>query len=132
MLRVRELLKRELSDVIQRDFEFPNALVTVNEVDVTPDLKQAHAYLGIIAKDDAAHAQILGQLNARRGAVQKKISSRVVLRYTPQIHFKDDRSVERGVKLVDLMQEIEQSMGEAGEGGCAEAPGTGEDSRPGD
>jgi ribosome-binding factor A len=121
LLRVRELLKREIGEVLHRDFEFRDALVTVNDVDVTPDLKQAHAYLGIIAKDEGASAAILDELNAKHGAIQKKISSRVVLRYTPQIHFKEDRSVERGVRLVELMQEIERSA----------PPGDGEDEGPG-
>jgi ribosome-binding factor A len=124
LLRVRELLKRELGEVLHRDFEFRDALVTVNDVDVTPDLKQAHAYLGIIAKHENASAAILDELNAKHGAIQKKISARVVLRYTPQIHFKEDRSVERGVRLVELMQEIERTASPPVDGADA-GPGGG-------
>lgn len=105
--RVRELLKRELSDVLQRDYSFDNALVTVNEVDVTPDLRQAHAYLGIISPDARRSEAILAQLNADHGRIQKKVSARVVLKYTPQLHFKLDNSVERGVRIVSIMEGIE-------------------------
>lgn len=107
LLRVRELLKRELSDVLQRDYAFDNALVTVNDVDVTPDLRQAHAYLGIISPDPRRSEAILAQLNSDHGRIQKKVSARVVLKYTPQLHFKLDHSVERGVRIVSIMEGIE-------------------------
>ena len=47
LLRVRELLKREIGSLLSNDYSF-NALVTVNDVDVTPDLKNAHIFIGII------------------------------------------------------------------------------------
>ena len=105
--RVKELLRRELSEVLQRDFVFEDALVTVNEVDVTPDFKQAHAYLGIIARDPRSKDEIIERLNKKGGAIQNKIMKRVVLKYTPNMHFKLDESVERGVDIVNLIDSID-------------------------
>ena len=50
LLRVNELLKRELSSIITREITFDGALVTLNQVDVTPDLKHAHAYVSVLGK----------------------------------------------------------------------------------
>lgn len=104
--RVNELLKRELGALLTRDFEFKNCLVTVNAVDVTPDLRQAHVYLGIIG-DAHAKEGVLAKLGGKRAFIQQRLSKRVVLKYTPHLYFKLDESVEHGVALVDLMQEVE-------------------------
>ena len=47
-LRVNELVKRELSSIVARDVSFEGALVTINDVDVTPDLKNAHVFVSIL------------------------------------------------------------------------------------
>ena len=46
--RVNELLRREISAVVQRDFEWKNALVTITDVDVTQDLKEAKVFVSIL------------------------------------------------------------------------------------
>ena len=105
--RVRELLKRELSELIQRDFVFPGVLVTVNDVDMTPDLKNAHVFVGIIG-DPGQKRKVVAELNAKHGPIQKKVSQRVVLKYTPKISFRSDDSVERGVRVVALMDQLDE------------------------
>lgn len=107
MLRVRELMKRELSSIVQRDYEFKDVLVTINEVDVTPDLRQAHVFVSVLG---AEHLQrkTLAKLQRDAGQLQVKISKRVVLRYTPRLNFKLDDSIERGVKLLSVIQGIDE------------------------
>ncbi len=110
ILRVQELLKREISDVINRDFTFDGALVTVNSVDVTPDLKQAHVFIGVVVgrkKGVAGEESVIDRLNKRHGFIQKRMKGRVVLKYTPVLSFRLDKSVERGVHIVDLLNRIE-------------------------
>ena len=53
LLRVNELLKRELSALLVREMTFENLLVTVNQVDVTPDLKSAHVYVSVLGSEGA-------------------------------------------------------------------------------
>ena len=74
LLRVRELLKREIGSLISQDYEF-NALVTVNDVDVTPDLRNGHVFIGVIGSDQEK-VKIVKTLNSDRGMIQKKISKR--------------------------------------------------------
>jgi len=115
MARVRSLMKRELSEILQKDFSFPGVLVTVNEVDVTPDLRNAHAFIGILG-DEVQRRKVVAELNARRGMIQRKIGDRVALKYTPQLHFKCDDSVERGVRVVALIDQLDTLCPPASEG----------------
>src|SRR3954471_23012609 len=93
--RVNEVLKRDLSALIQRELTFKAKLVTVQQVDVTPNLKQAHVYVSIIGTEEERHAA-MAVLHDHRIMLQKELSRRVVLKYTPQLHFRLDESVERG------------------------------------
>jgi len=103
--RVRELLKREISSQLSRDMNFQNALVTVNDVDVTPDLRQAHVYVGIVGDEKAAE-KAFEKILERRVDIQQAVGSRVVLKNTPRLHFTRDDSVERGVNVVSILGEI--------------------------
>jgi ribosome-binding factor A len=105
ILRVRELLQRELSSLLVRDFDFGGVLVTVNSVDVTPDLKQAHVYVGILGSL-AQPEEVLAVLDERRTYLQAKIAKRVVLKSTPRLHFHHDTSVQRGTDVVSLIDRI--------------------------
>lgn len=103
--RVNELLRREISAVVQRDFEWNNALVTVSEVDVTQDLKEAKVFVSILG---GSAPGVLDQLERKRGFIQNKISKRVVLRNTPILMFRQDKSAVRGVDVVNLLDEVAQ------------------------
>lgn len=103
--RVNELLKRELSEIISRDLTF-DTLVTVQQVDVTPDLKNAHVFVSAIGSDQTK-AVAITKIEQHRTGLQHTLSKRVVLKYTPHLHFHLDDSVERGVRVIELMEKIE-------------------------
>ena len=105
ILRVRELLKREIGTLISQDYSF-NALVTVNDVDVTPDLRNGHVFIGVIGSDQEK-TKVVSTLNKERGMIQKKISKRVVMKFTPKLHFKSDESIERGVRTLNVIDELD-------------------------
>jgi ribosome-binding factor A len=105
LLRVRELLKREIGSLISQDYGF-NALVTVNDVDVTPDLRNGHVFIGVIGSDQEK-IKIVNTLNRERGMIQKKISKRVVMKFTPKLHFKSDESIERGVRTLNVIDSLD-------------------------
>ena len=111
--RVKELLKRELGELIVRELSFPR-LVTIQEVDLTPDLKHAHIYISILEKEgadpqtvQADAAAVLGKLHAHRKELQALLSKRVILKYTPQLHFKLDTAIERGSRVIDILQSLD-------------------------
>ncbi len=109
MLRVCELLKRELGTIIGREMKFEAPLVSVRAVDVTPDLKQAHVAISAIGTKWQKDQAIL-QLTEKRQHLQHELSRRVILKYTPQLHFDLDESIERGTRVLSLLDEIEATL----------------------
>ena len=105
LLRVNELLKRELSALLVREMTFANLLVTVKHVDVTPDLKSAHVYVSVLGSE--GRKDVLPKLEANRAALQADLSKHVVLKYTPHLVFHLDDSIERGARVLEILQEIE-------------------------
>ncbi|MCX8239457.1 MAG: ribosome-binding factor A [Akkermansiaceae bacterium] len=103
--RVNELLRREISAVVQRDFEWKNALVTITDVDVTQDLKEAKVFVSILGGSTPG---ILAQLSRKRGFIQGKVAKRVTMRSTPVLNFRVDASAVRGVDVVNLLDEVEK------------------------
>ncbi len=105
LLRVNELLKRELSALLVREMSFPDLLVTVNQVDVTPDLKSAHVFISVLGSK--GRKEVLPKLEASRAALQSGLSKHVVLKYTPHLVFHLDDSIERGDRVLEILQGIE-------------------------
>lgn len=105
LTRVNELLKREISSVVQRDYEWNGPLVTVNAVEVTQDLKEAKVWVGVLA---GRPGPVVDRLNQDHGGIQSKVMKRVRLKSTPVLDFRFDGSAERGVEIVNLLDEIDQ------------------------
>lgn len=103
--RVNELLRRKLGQVIQRDYEWHGKLVTVNGVEVTQDLKEGKVWIGVLGGDATS---VIDKLNREHGTLQKKVMKRVVLKSTPVLQFRHDASAERGVEIVNLLQEVDK------------------------
>jgi ribosome-binding factor A len=104
--RVNELLKRELGDLLTREVSFDAVLVTVQQVDITPDLKHAHVFVSIIGSDEQAKAS-MAKLHENRANLQRLLSKRVVLKYTPHLHFKLDEAIERGTRVIHILSEMD-------------------------
>jgi ribosome-binding factor A len=104
--RVNELLKRELGDLLNREVSFEAALVTVQQVDITPDLKHAHVFISVIGSDEQARAA-MAKLHDSRPNLQRLLSKRVVLKFTPHLHFKLDEAIERGTRVINILSQID-------------------------
>jgi ribosome-binding factor A len=103
--RINEVLKREFGDILMREMVFDAQLVTVQHVDVTPDLRNAHVYVSVIGTDAQAR-KVIAQLNARRPYLQFVLSRRITIKHTPTIHFKLDSGIVRGTHIINLMDEL--------------------------
>jgi len=103
--RVNELLKREISSVIQREFEFKDSLVTITAVDTTQDLKEAKVFISVLGP---GLGSVMSKLKEKRGLIQSRMGKRVVLKNTPILDFRSDDSAERGIDLVNLLEEVDQ------------------------
>ncbi len=103
--RVNELLRREISTVIQHDYEWHGKMVTVSAVEVTDDLKEGRVWIGVIG---GSAEPIIAKLNKAHGSIQKAVMKRVVLKSTPVLRFKHDNSAIRGVEIVNLLEEVDK------------------------
>ena len=103
--RVCEVLKRELGQIILRELTFPTPLVTISGVDITPDLKQAHVYVSALGSD-VQRETVLSVLEQNRGMLQAEISKRVILKHTPHLNFKLDDSIERGSRVLNILEDL--------------------------
>ncbi len=103
--RVQELIRRELGPILSRNFSFSGAFVTIHEVDITPDLKQCFVYVGILGKGETPDG-IIKRLNSGRRIIQRELYKRVVLKNSPTLTFKADDSVERGVRVLSLIENL--------------------------
>lgn len=108
LIRVCELLKRELGLLISREVKFEAPLVSIRAVDITPDLKQAHVYISVIGMP-SQKTEALQLLEKNRPFLQREVSKRVILKHTPILNFKLDESIERGSRVLALLDELEEN-----------------------
>ena len=102
---VAELVKRELSMILEKDYSFNGCIVTIHEVRPTPDLKQCFVYVGVLGPDEKRPA-VMEKLNQERAFIQKALHKRMTMKNSPQIFFRMDTSIERGVRILNAIDNL--------------------------
>ena len=104
---------RELSDIIRTGIKDPriHPMTSVVSVEVTPDLKYCRAYISVLGNEDAAKATIEG-LKSAEGYVRRELARRINLRNTPELKFILDQSIEYGVNMSKLIDEVTRDLKE--------------------
>jgi ribosome-binding factor A len=105
LLRVNELIKRELSGIIAREINFEGALVSIRQVDVAADLKTAHVFVSVLGNE--AEAEVIHKLENGRPTLQTELGRHLTLKYTPHLLFHLDDSIARGSRVIEILREIE-------------------------
>jgi len=107
--RVNTLIRREISELIQHELKDPrlDEFIGVTEVDTSPDLKYAKIYISAMSGQQEEQ-KILGILNSAAGFLRTALANKVNLRYTPELHFIWDNSIEHGDKILRLIDEVTQ------------------------
>ncbi|MEH2312039.1 MAG: 30S ribosome-binding factor RbfA [Nostoc sp.] len=106
--RVSELIKREVSQMLLngiKDDRVGTGMVSVTDVDVSGDLQHAKIYVSIYGTDEAKVETMAG-LKSATGYVRSELGARVRLRRTPEVIFLEDRSIERGNKVLALLNQL--------------------------
>lgn len=111
--RVNDLLREEISDLVRTELHDPRiaGIVTVTHVDVSPDLRRADAYVSVLGTEEE-RASTMAALEHARPFLRRELSRRVKLRYTPDVTFVSDTSMERAQELTDLMRKTAAERGE--------------------
>lgn len=111
MLRVRELLKREIGEILRRELPVAQAgLITVNDVDLSGDLRNAKVFVSFLGSSEQQRTG-LALLQQNRGRIQELMAKAVFLKYIPRLHFVVDDSVLRGNRVLQIITEIEKTSG---------------------
>lgn len=107
MERVNELIREEISELIRREVKDPrlNSFISVTEVVTSSDLRHARVFISIMGTDEEKR-QVEKGLAAATGFLRRELGERLSLRYTPELLFQLDDSIERGSRLLQLIKEV--------------------------
>ena len=105
--RINGEVMKDLSLIIRQEIKDPriHMMTSVTSVEVAPDLKTCKAYISVLGNDQARSDTMAG-LNSAEGYVRRQLASRLNLRYTPQIRFILDTSIEYGVEMSRKIDEL--------------------------
>lgn len=106
-LRVNVLLQRELSDILRKYYQAEAVSLTVTEVRVAPDLRDARVFVSIVG-DDEHVADRLRWLRKQSAAIRRELSRRIVLKFLPKLTYVLDHSAERGTRIVQMLDDLEE------------------------
>jgi ribosome-binding factor A len=111
--RIRELLKRAIGETVRREIPVGQAgLITVNDVEVTGDLQQARVFVSILGNAQQQKTGLV-LLQRSRSRIQALVAKAVILKYVPHLRFVVDDSVERGNRVLKLIEELERTPSQA-------------------
>ena len=105
MRRVDEAVRAVLSDAISRGLQDPRiGFVTVTAVKTSPDLRHARVYVSVLG-DEQLRADSLEGLRSAHGYLQARVAGELRLKHTPMLSFDYDESVDRGMRITQLIDE---------------------------
>jgi ribosome-binding factor A len=104
-IRVNELIQRELSDILHRRYQSETVALTITEVRVAPDLRDARLFVSIIGNDEVVK-QKLRWLNDNLRNLRIELGQRITLKYMPRFTIAIDKSTGRGNRILQVLDEI--------------------------
>ncbi len=110
--RINDDIKRELASMIPT-LKDPRVrgLISITRVDTTTDLRYCKVYVSILNKDDVQ--EVMRGLKSSAGYLRRELGRRMTLRYTPELQFIADDSIDRGARLIQMMNELDIQPDEA-------------------
>lgn len=108
--RINEEVRREVSDIIRNNIKDPRltAMISVTNVSVTKDLRYAKVYVSVFSNDEEEKNESFLALKSSAGFIRREIGHRINLRYTPEILFEVDDSIDRGMHIDSLLHKIRE------------------------
>ncbi len=105
--RINEEVLRRLSEIIRGSIKDPriHPMTSIVSVEVAPDLKTCKAYVSVLG-DKQAQKDTLAGLNSAEGYIRRSLAQSANLRHTPQIKFIIDQSIEYGVNMSHLIDQV--------------------------
>lgn len=108
--RINEEVRKEISDIIRNNIKDPRltAMVSVTNVSVTKDLRYAKVFVSVFSNNLEEKENSFLALKNSAGFVRKELGHRINLRYTPEVLFEMDNSIDKGLYIDSLLQKIKE------------------------
>jgi len=104
--RMAEMIREQVSDILQHHLSDPRlSWVSVVRVDLSPDMSHARVFISVLG-DESAQEASLRVLHRARSAVRAELAHRIRARKVPDIDFRADRTIEYGVRIQRILQEL--------------------------
>ena len=107
--RVSTLIRQEICELLLEHVNDPrlNGLISVTEVSTSPDLKNARIYVSVMGDEKTASETMKG-FRAATGYFRKELSHRLRLRYVPELSFEIDDSIQRGARILNIIEQVSE------------------------
>ena len=127
--RINQEVQRELGVLISQELKDPrvNPMTSVVSCEVAPDLKTAKVYISVLGDEESQKATMAG-LKSAAPFLRSELARRINLRNTPELRFICDQSIEYGVNMSKLIDDVTANLREDEEDGESEESGEGEES----
>jgi len=108
MRRVNEAVREVVSARLAEGLRDPRiGFVTVTSVDTTSDLRQARVYVSVLGSDEE-RAETLAGLESAHGLLQQTVATELRMKHTPTLQFVFDESIDRGMRITELLDDEER------------------------
>jgi ribosome-binding factor A len=108
--RLAAEIQRELADLLRRDVKDSRiGNVTITHVDVTGDLREARVYYLIFGRDGGS-AEVQRGLDSAAGFLRNAVAKSLAVRYTPTLKFELDETVQRGMRMTELIEKVAKDI----------------------
>lgn len=104
-VRVNELVQREISDILRKRYQSEAVAMTITEVRVSPDLRDARVFVSVIGDEDEAREK-LRWLRSKAPEIREEVSRRIVLKYLPKFDYVLDESAIKGARILRMLDEL--------------------------
>ena len=106
--RVRKTLMKEIADIIQKDIKDPriSGVISITDIELAHDNSFAKVYFSVFTTNEETKQQTIDALENNVSKIRYEVGKRIRLRLTPELRFIPDDSLERGTKVMDLIDKI--------------------------
>lgn len=107
--RINNLIRQEISDLLRRQVKDPrlSSFISVTKVVTSPDLRHAKVLVSVLG-DDVQRKEVLDGFSAASGFFRRELARRLTLRRVPELSFHTDDSIERGARVLRLIDELSE------------------------
>jgi ribosome-binding factor A len=106
IVRINELVQREISDILRQRHTSEAVAITVSEVRVSPDLRDGRVFVAILG-DEASVADRFRWLRRKAPQIREELSKRIVLKFLPHLDYVLDKSSDRAARVIHALDQIE-------------------------